>query len=159
MGRKNKKKGKTTNTDHPTRTLSSWWNIFNEDDDTTTPSITLSAVSPPSSVVCRNTSHNRTPQDTSPTHWASVKIALIKSIRYGIFFDRKYWARHSKAGEILKPIYFSSVIMDDKARQLNNCTSKFPYRYTEALRTPSGKIPQGSKHSRERHRGRCQRRQ
>jgi len=49
-----------------------------------------------------------------------VKIALIKSMRKGVFFDRKYWARRSKSGDFLKPVYFSSIIMSDKAQQLNS---------------------------------------
>jgi len=71
------------------------------------------------------TSRNQTAQVTSPTNWAAVGIALIKSLHKGVFFDRKYWVRHSKAGGVLKPIYFSSIIMDGKAQQLNKCTSKF----------------------------------
>jgi len=62
-----------------------------------------------------------------------VRIALIKSIRNGVFFDRKYWARYSKTGDVLKPVYFSSIVMEDKAQQLNNCASKFTHRYTQAL--------------------------
>ena len=104
-------------------------------------------------------SHNQATQVTSPTHWASVKVALIKSIREGVLFDRKYWARHSKTGDALKPVYFSNVIMGDKVQQLNNCTSKFGYRFAEVLRDHSGEIPQGSKHSHNRPRGRYQRRQ
>ena len=93
------------------------------------------------------TSHNQSSQVASPVHWASVKIALIKSIRNGVFFDRKYWTRHSKTGDVLKPVYFSSVIMGDKVQQLNNCTLKLGYRISEALRVPSGEIPQALEHS------------
>ena len=50
-----------------------------------------------------------------------MKIALIKSIRKGAFFDRKYWARQSKTGDVLKSVYFSSIIMGDKVQQLNSC--------------------------------------
>ena len=85
----------------------------------------------------------------TPAHWSSVKIALIKSIRNGVFFDRKYWARYSKAGDFLKPLYFSSIIMDDKAQQLNNGESEFGCWRNDGLRSPSGKIPQGPKHYRE----------
>ncbi|KAF9650018.1 hypothetical protein BDM02DRAFT_3128015 [Thelephora ganbajun] len=35
------------------------------------------------------------------------------------FASRKYWARHSKAGDVLKPVYLSSAIMSDKSQQLN----------------------------------------
>ena len=76
-----------------------------------------------------------------------MKTALIKSIRKGIFFDRKYWARHLKTGNILKPIYLSSTIMEDKSEQLNKCALKLGHGFAEALRDPSGKISQGSKHS------------
>ena len=50
----------------------------------------------------------------SPAYWAFVKAALARSIHNGIFFDKKYWARHSKAGDVLKPIYFSGTVMNDK---------------------------------------------
>jgi len=73
-----------------------------------------------------------------------VRIALIKSIRKGVFFDRKYWARHSKAGDVLKPVYFSSIIMDDKAQHVNKCGFNFCQRFIKVLRVASGEIPQGS---------------
>ena len=77
-----------------------------------------------------------------------MKTALIKSIRTGVFFDRKYWARHSKSGFVLKPVYFSSVIMDDKTKQLGSCASKFLSGFTETLRVPSGEVLEGSKRPR-----------
>ena len=54
-----------------------------------------------------------------------MKAALIGSIRKGVFFDRKYWARHLKIGDVLKPIYFSSTIMEDKSEQLGKCAFRF----------------------------------
>ena len=66
-------------------------------------------------------------QVTSPAQWASVKAALVRSIHTSVFFDKKYWARRSKSGDVLKPVYFSSIIMNDKTRQLNKRTSRFPY--------------------------------
>jgi len=65
-----------------------------------------------------------------------VKTALIKSIRKGVFFDRKYWARHLKIGDVLGPIYFSSAIMEDKSEQLGKCGLKFCHGFGEALRAP-----------------------
>ena len=62
-----------------------------------------------------------------------MKTALIKSIRDGVFFDRKYWARHSKVGDVLKPVYFSSTIMGDKSQQLKKRGSKFFHDFVEAL--------------------------
>ena len=61
-----------------------------------------------------------------------MKIALVKSIRDGVFFDRKYWARHSRTGGVLRPVYFSSTIMSDKVQQLNNGTSQSGYRDFDA---------------------------
>ncbi|KAF9645626.1 hypothetical protein BDM02DRAFT_3119977 [Thelephora ganbajun] len=89
--------------EHAAEMLSALWEIANKDGDITDPSKTTPTAA----------------QVTSPAHWDSVKIALIKSIRKGMFFDRKYWARHSKAGDVLKPVYLSSAIMSDKAQQLN----------------------------------------
>ena len=74
----------------------------------------------------------------SPAHWASVNIALIKSIRRGVFFDRKYWARHLRTGDVMKPIYFSSIVMGDKIQELNSRASKSGYESTEALSASSG---------------------
>jgi hypothetical protein len=70
---------------------------------------------------------------TSPAHWSSVKVTFIKSMCTGIFFNRKYWARYSKSGGVLKPVYFSSIIMGDKAQHLNNCALKFRCKFAEAL--------------------------
>ena len=86
-----------------------------------------------------------------------MKTALIKSIREGVLFDRKYWGRCSKTGDNLKPIYFSSIIMSDKVEQLKDCTSESDCEFAEALTLPSGEIPQGSKHSHKLPRGRRQR--
>ena len=52
-----------------------------------------------------------------------MKIALIKSIREGVLFDRKYWTRYSKTGDAFKPVYLSSIIMGDKVQKLNDCAS------------------------------------
>ena len=67
--------------------------------------------------------YNQAAHVTGPTHWAPVRMVLVRSIRNGVYFDRKYWARHSKAGDVLKPVYFSSMIMEDKAQQLMKCAS------------------------------------
>ena len=98
-------------------------------------------------------------QVASPAHWPSVKTALIKSIRTRVFFDRKYWARHAKSGDILKPVYFSSEITDDKAHQLNKRKSEFSRQFAEMLRIAGGKIPQASRGCRLRSRGRSLQRQ
>ncbi|KAF9785359.1 hypothetical protein BJ322DRAFT_826989 [Thelephora terrestris] len=47
----------------------------------------------------------------SPANWMRVEVALIKSIRKGIFFDRKYWTRHSQTKSALRPIYISSAVL------------------------------------------------
>ena len=74
-----------------------------------------------------------------------MKAALIRSIHKGIFFDKKYWARHSKAGDVLKPVYFLSTVMDDKAQQLRECTLIISHSSVAVLNVPSGEIPWGSK--------------
>jgi len=89
--------------DYATEMLSALWEIANKDGDVKAPSNTAPAIT----------------KVTSPGRWLHVKSALIKSIREGVFFDRKYWVRHSKAGDALRPIYLSSTIMCDKIQQLN----------------------------------------
>jgi hypothetical protein len=41
-------------------------------------------------------------------------MALVKSIHEGVFFDRKYWAPHSRKGSALKAVYFSSVMIGNE---------------------------------------------
>ena len=82
-----------------------------------------------------------------------MKTALVKSIRKGVFFDRKYWAIHSKAGDVLKPVYFSSTIMGDKAQQVNKCAFNFCHKSFKVLRVASGEISQGSERYDKRSRG------
>ena len=70
-------------------------------------------------------------------------MALVKSIRRGVFFDTQYWVRHSKTGGALKPIYFSSAVMSDKSQQINKCAlNPFFVCYAEEMRVPSGQIRQ-----------------
>ena len=147
--------------EHAKEMLSALWEIVNKDGDITAPSNASPAVSPPYSRLLPNctgmlTSHDQDAQVTSPAHWATVKLGLIRSIGKGVFFDRKYWARHSNAGDVLKPIYFSSIIMGDKVQQLNSCASKSVYVLTGALRVISGII---SERSHNLLRGRCRHRQ
>jgi len=68
----------------------------------------INSVSQPS--LATNPSTHRQVQLTPDlTNWRPVKIALIRSIREGIFFDRKYWARDSKSARGLRPLYISSI--------------------------------------------------
>jgi len=64
---------------------------------------------------------------TSPQNWVSVKIALVKSIRKGVLFDRKYWVRHLRTGDALRPVYLSSIAMGDRLQRLNTRALKFDY--------------------------------
>ena len=55
------------------------------------------------------------------THISRVKTALIKSIREGVFADRKYWARHSRSGRVLRPVYLSSIVADRRLPDIETC--------------------------------------
>ena len=129
--------------EHATEMLSDLWEIVNKDGDVQAPLNTSPAVSPFQSCFvtrCRVTPvpHEQTTQVASPAHWGAVKLALIDSIDKGVFFDRKYWVRHSNSGNTLKPIYFSSIVMGDKTVQLNNCALQLVNELTRALRVVSG---------------------
>jgi hypothetical protein len=115
--------------------LSGLWKIANEDGNVAAPSNTIPAVSLffPRAAQGFLTLGDQPVQVKSPAHWGYVKFALIQSIRTGVFFDRKYWARHLKTGDVLKPIYFSNVVMSDKDTQLNKCKSGFAGKYPESL--------------------------
>ena len=123
--------------------------IANEDGDVTSPADAPLAVSLTKfhlllgMILSAPTPQYQIPVE-SPANWAFVKAALARSIHTGIFFDKKYWARHSKAGDVLKPIYFSGTVMNDKIQQLNKCTWSFTLLYGRA-QFPSGEMPQGSK--------------
>jgi len=112
--------------EHATEVLSALWEIVNKDGDIMAPSSTPLSVSSGFLLLqvlygVLSASRIQTVQVTSPTHWTPVKVALIKSIRGGVLFDREYWTRHSRTGDALKPVYFSSIIMSDKMQQLKIC--------------------------------------
>jgi hypothetical protein len=105
---------------HAMEMLTALWEIANGCEVAKTPSSASPAVSSPvlshdqrnQAGGARRKGNNKgenataAPRQTTPAHWATVKIALVKSIRNGVFFDRKYWARDYKTGDILKPVYF-----------------------------------------------------
>ncbi|KAF9785420.1 hypothetical protein BJ322DRAFT_1193974 [Thelephora terrestris] len=94
--------------EHATEMLSGLWEIANRDEGVGARSFSLSyPVESADDVYLAEGQY-------SP----SVNEALIKSIRRGVFFDRMYWARKSKAGDMLKPIYFSSTTMDARTQLL-----------------------------------------
>ena len=84
-------------------------------------------------------------QVTRPTHWAFLEAALIRSIHEGLFFDKKYWARHSSAGDVLKPVYLASTVMHGRIVELNKCVSRFLYWRAAVLSASSGEIPRGTR--------------
>ena len=114
---------------HATEMISALWKVANQDENITAPPSTSPAVSPFPSLhpslrdTAMLTLNDQAAVVTSPAHWVAVKTALIRSIRQGIFFDREYWARHSRAGDVLKPVYFSGAIIEDKVHQLNKSAS------------------------------------
>lgn len=126
------------------------WEILNKDGDIKAPGDPPPPVSPPWSFPGEAEvliSHDQIVQATSPARWSAVKTSLIKSIREGVLFDRKYCARYYKTGDTLKPVYFSSIIMGDKVQQLNKCASKSVYGLPEVLSAFSGEVPRGRKNS------------
>jgi hypothetical protein len=132
--------------EHAAEMVSGLWKIINQEGEVKAPSNTSSTVSRIRALpapVLRGIliTPDQTTPVKSPAHWDSVKTAIIKSIRTGVFFDRKYWVRHSASGNVLKPAYFSSAIMDDKAQQLNKRTWIFGPWYIGALSILSGEIP------------------
>ena len=57
----------------------------------------------------------------NPENWMRVEAALIKSIRKGIFIDRRYWTRHSRTTSVLRPVYTSSIATSEKLPHINGC--------------------------------------
>ena len=129
--------------------LSALWEIANDDTDVKGPSHTEPVVSQFRLSLLLSTYHLQyeATQDDDPEHWEAISMAFLRSIQSGIFFDRKYWARNSKAGDALKPVYLSSIVMDDTAEELKRCASKFVRWRPKALILTSGKICQRSKPS------------
>lgn len=137
---------------HATEMLRALWKTANKEEPIEAPSNVSSKASPFFCVASSRYAKvltSRIQPDQVPSRaaqWGSLKTALMRSIRTGVFFDRKYWARNFKKGDVLKPVYFSSTIMDDKTHQLNKCTSKLVYGSTKPLSVVSGQIPQEEKH-------------
>ena len=112
--------------EHAAEMVSALWKVFVKDGDVQPPSSNATPVSPPRPfppLMQTLNPHDQVVQVKSPARWDAVKIALISSIRTGVIFGGKYWARHSHARDMLKPVYFSSTIMKDKAPELNDCAS------------------------------------
>ena len=82
---------------HVTDTLSLLWETISNDDERKTATSSSDAHS------------SASVYNYSPWSSAILQAAIVKSIREGVFFDRKYWARYSKRGNLLKIIYFSSM--------------------------------------------------
>lgn len=131
--------------EHAAETLVGLWEIASNDEDITSPANSSFVVSSfqlyPPAFTLRWSFCRQAKQATAPPDGALVRRALIKSIRNGVFLDRKYWARHSKAAKTLKPIYFSSTIMNDRAQQLGKRRSGLLCCHLMILRVASGKIP------------------
>ena len=51
--------------------------------------------------------------------WTPLKIALIKSIRHSVFFDRRYWTRHGNTTGALRPFHISSIVASKQLQCIN----------------------------------------
>ena len=65
--------------------------------------------------------HPQPDPPSTPANWERVEMALIKSIRQGAFFDKRYWTRQSKTGRALRPVYLSSIIAGERLQYVNRC--------------------------------------
>jgi len=90
---------------HATDTLSLLLKTVSQDDGPTT-------TTPPSNAHPAVSIHTN-----NPAGWVTLQMAMAKSIREGVFFDRKYWALSSKEG-MLRAVYFSSMF---KVNELEAC--------------------------------------
>jgi hypothetical protein len=70
--------------------------------------VTTNSVSQPS-FTTNPSLHRQGLPTPGPASRRPVEIALIKSIREGIFFDRKCWTRDLKTARDLRPLYISSI--------------------------------------------------
>lgn len=100
--------------EHTADTLSLLWQTANQVGGNTTtsdskPSVRLLLIYPG---VGANSDFRQPKHISSPVGWNNLQTAMMKSIREGVFFDRKYWARHSRNGNGLKAVYVSSIIID-----------------------------------------------
>jgi len=99
--------------EHVTVTLSSLWDTLNQDCYVVTPPDVKSSVRPfpthrPTNLTSQTACACQKPRGIEP-----LQRAIMKSIHGGVFFDRRYWVRHSRNGGTLKAIYSSSIIADD----------------------------------------------
>ena len=64
-----------------------------------------------SSTVTNLGTHLQQEPTPASANWECIEIALIKSIREGTFFDKRYWTRQSKTARALRPVYLSTIIV------------------------------------------------
>ncbi|KAF9645618.1 hypothetical protein BDM02DRAFT_3271586 [Thelephora ganbajun] len=88
--------------------------------------------SPPASPVARSSVR----PTSGPANQRCLEIALIKSIREGVFLDRKYWTRHSKTAKVLRPVYISSIVIGERLRYIDSLVK--PHREEESFDTAGG---------------------
>ena len=105
--------------DHAVDAITLLWKL-SKGDRRPSPPVAANSVSQPPLTI--NPSTYRQGQSTpNPANRGPVEIALIKSIREGIFLDRKYWARNSKTAWALRPLYISSITAGERLPYINGC--------------------------------------
>jgi len=116
--------------DHASDAFSSLWRILTNSGDGET-----------NCDICRNIIHflegqsNPTPvlplggsqfPATEPT---PLEVALLKSIRQGLFCDRKYSTKRNNTGNWRTPVYMSSIVLGDIEPRLNACKLIFLHEH------------------------------
>ena len=106
---------------HATETMSLLWEVSKKDRSTNLPIQSFGGfvrvTSSPTPLPLINFARSQgLPAATAgvPAAPECLKPAFIRSIREGVFVDRKYFARYSKAGKALRPVYFPSTVIGEK---------------------------------------------
>ena len=84
--------------------------------------VATNSVSQPS-LTAHPPAHRQGQHPPYPAKWTrrSIRMAFIKSIREGIFFDRKYWTRNSKTSRALRPLHISSIVASEYLSHIDDC--------------------------------------
>lgn len=105
--------------DHAVDVISSVWEASNKERSTTGGTEGTSPPSvPPLSPLCSWIS--AITSNVTTFDGCDMRLQLIKSIREGYLFDRRYWARRSREG-VIEPIYFSEDVIRAELTCLDGC--------------------------------------
>ena len=105
--------------DHAVDAITLLWKLSKGDmHSPPVPPVATNSVSQPP-LTAHSPAHRQRQRALYHANRRSIRVALIESIRKGILFDRKYWARNSKTSRALRPLYISSIVAGESLSHID----------------------------------------